>query len=100
MTTLETTSSSAAMQTARKFKVTVVGSGYVGMSLAALLARDSEIVVLDIDADRVDQINNYQSTVADPDIEQLLQEKELFQQPRQNQRLSWGRFCSLCRDSD
>jgi UDPglucose 6-dehydrogenase len=41
-----------------KPKITVVGSGYVGMSLAVLLAQHNDVVVLDIDKDRVDKINN------------------------------------------
>ena len=36
-----------------KTKITVVGSGYVGMSLAVLLAKDNDVKVLDIDAERI-----------------------------------------------
>ena len=60
-----------------KVKVTVVGSGYVGMSLAVLLAQHNEVTVLDIDPERVDQVNRRESTVADPDIEAFLKEREL-----------------------
>lgn len=60
-----------------KVKVTVVGSGYVGMSLAVLLAKHNDVTVLDIDPERVDQVNRRESTVADPDIEAFLKEKEL-----------------------
>ena len=60
-----------------KVKVTVVGSGYVGMSLAVLLAQHNDVTVLDIDPDRVDQVNRRESTVADPDIEAFLKEREL-----------------------
>lgn len=58
-------------------KITVVGSGYVGMSLAVLLAQHNDVVVLDIDASRVEKVNNKQSTVVDADIEAFLAEKEL-----------------------
>ena len=58
-------------------KITVVGSGYVGMSLAVLLARHNDVVVLDIDKDRVDKINNKKPTVADSEIELFLAEKTL-----------------------
>jgi len=58
-------------------KITVVGSGYVGMSLAVLLSRHNDVVVLDVDAARVDKVNNKQSTVADAEIEAFLVEKEL-----------------------
>ena len=60
-----------------KLKVTVVGSGYVGMSLAVLLAQHNDVTVLDIDPERVDQVNRRESTVADPDIEAFLKEREL-----------------------
>ena len=58
-------------------KVTVVGSGYVGMSLAVLLARHNDVIVLDIDSDRVDKINRRESTIADPEIEAFLTGEEL-----------------------
>lgn len=60
-----------------KTKITVVGSGYVGMSLAALLAQHNDVIVLDVDAFRVKKVNNKQSTVADPEIEAFLAGKEL-----------------------
>ena len=60
-----------------KVKVTVVGSGYVGMSLAVLLAQHNDVTVLDIDPDRVDQVNRRESTVADPDIEAFLRDRNL-----------------------
>jgi UDPglucose 6-dehydrogenase len=60
-----------------KTKITVVGSGYVGMSLAVLLSQNNEVTVLDIDSARVDKINNKLSTVADAEIELFLSEREL-----------------------
>lgn len=61
----------------KKIKITIVGSGYVGMSLAVLLAQHNDVVVLDIDIDRVGRINNNESTVEDVDIERFLVEKQL-----------------------
>ena len=61
----------------KKPKITVVGSGYVGMSLSVLLAQHNDVTVLDVDAERVDKINNKQSTVADTEIELSLAEKPL-----------------------
>jgi UDPglucose 6-dehydrogenase len=60
-----------------KVKVTVVGSGYVGMSLAVLLSQHNDVTVLDIDPERVDKVNRRESTVADPDIEAFLKERDL-----------------------
>ena len=61
----------------KKNKVTIVGSGYVGMSLSVLLAQHNDVTVLDIDTARVDKINNNESTVADEDIESFLSSKKL-----------------------
>jgi len=61
----------------KKSKITVVGSGYVGMSLSVLLAQHNDVVVYDIDPLRVDQIKNSQSTIEDPEIEKFLAKKTL-----------------------
>ena len=60
-----------------KAKITVVGSGYVGMSLAVLLAKDNDVKVLDIDAERIQKINNFQSTIVDKDIVKYLSNEKL-----------------------
>jgi len=62
---------------AKKTKITVVGSGYVGMSLSVLLAQHNDVTVLDIDTERVNKINSNQSTVVDTEIELFLAEKPL-----------------------
>ena len=49
----------------------------MGMSLAVLLAQNNDVVVLDVDASRVDRVNNKQSTVADAEIEAFLTNKDL-----------------------
>lgn len=58
-------------------KITIVGTGYVGMSLSVLLAQKNEVIALDIDKVRVDKINNKISTVKDSYIENFLDTKEL-----------------------
>ena len=58
-------------------KITVVGTGYVGMSMAVLLAQHNDVTALDIDAARVELINQGKSTVVDAEIEQYLTDKEL-----------------------
>ena len=52
-------------------KITVVGSGYVGLSLAVLLAQQHSVTTLDIDPSRVALLNNRQPTVSDKDVEQF-----------------------------
>ena len=58
-------------------KITVVGSGYVGISLSVLLAQHNDVTVLDIDPLRVKLINANQSPVADNDIKGFLVNKKL-----------------------
>ena len=60
-----------------KIKITIVGSGYVGMSLAVLLAQNNDVIIHDVDSIRVDKVNKNQSTVGDSDIESFLLKKEL-----------------------
>jgi UDPglucose 6-dehydrogenase len=60
-----------------KTKITVVGSGYVGMSLAVLLAQLNDVIILDLDPVRVNKVNNKKTTISDDEIEKFLVEKEL-----------------------
>ena len=60
-----------------KENITIVGSGYVGMSLSVLLAQHNDVKILEIDSNRVQKINKSKSTVADKDIDLFLAEKEL-----------------------
>jgi UDPglucose 6-dehydrogenase len=61
----------------KRKKIVVVGSGYVGMSLAVLFSQNHDVMVLEISTDRVNSINNLQSTVADLEIERFLSRKNL-----------------------
>lgn len=58
-------------------KITVVGAGYVGLSLAVLLSQYNEVKILDIIKEKVDLINNKKSPIADKEIENFLANKEL-----------------------
>ena len=58
-------------------KITVVGSGYVGMSLAVLLSQHHQVCIYDIDEERVKKINNGISTISDKDIDHFLKSKNL-----------------------
>jgi len=58
-------------------RITVVGTGYVGLSLAVLLAQKHEVVVFDIDPKRVEAVNARRSTIEDAEIETYLASREL-----------------------
>ena len=58
-------------------KITIVGSGYVGLSNAVLLAQKNEVVTLDIVEEKVNLINNKKSPIVDAEIEEYLATKEL-----------------------
>lgn len=58
-------------------RITIVGTGYVGLSNAVLLAQHNEVIALDILQDRVDMINNKISPIIDREIEDYLVNKEL-----------------------
>lgn len=67
-------------------KITVVGTGYVGMSMVALLGQHNEVIALDIDNERVELINQGKSTVKDADIQEFLDERELCVKATMNKK--------------
>ena len=58
-------------------KIAVAGTGYVGLSIAVLLAQHHEVLAVDIIPEKVDMINKHQSPIQDDYIEKYLAEKEL-----------------------
>lgn len=61
----------------RHLKITVAGTGYVGLSMAVLLAQHNEVTSIDIIKERVEMVNNRKSPIVDAEIENFLQHKEL-----------------------
>ncbi len=58
-------------------KITIAGTGYVGLSNAILLAQHNEVIALDIIKEKVDMINSKKSPIIDKEIEDYLANKEL-----------------------
>lgn len=61
----------------KNYKITVVGAGYVGMSISVLLAQNNYVSILDIDIEKINKINNGHSTVEDEYISKYLKEINL-----------------------
>ena len=59
------------------YKISVAGTGYVGLSLATLLAQNNEVTAVDIVPEKVDLINNHKSPIVDKEIEDFLANKDL-----------------------
>ena len=65
------------MKEFKDLKIAVAGTGYVGLSLAVLLAQHHQVTALDIYPEKVEMINNKKSPIRDEYIEKYLAEKEL-----------------------
>jgi UDPglucose 6-dehydrogenase len=58
-------------------KIAVAGMGYVGLSIAVLLAQHNEVTALDIIQEKVDMVNNKKSPIIDKEIQEFLTTKKL-----------------------
>lgn len=61
----------------KDLKIAVAGTGYVGLSMAILLAQHHEVMAVDVVPEKIDLINHRQSPIQDDYIEQYLREKPL-----------------------
>lgn len=70
--------------------ITIAGTGYVGMSLAVLLAQKNKVVAVDIVPERVAMVNNRMSPIRDAEIEEYLATKELDLRATDDWRVAYG----------
>lgn len=61
----------------KDIKIAVAGTGYVGLSIATLLAQHHKVTAVDVIPEKVDMINNHKSPIQDDYIEKYLAEKQL-----------------------
>lgn len=61
----------------KRYNIAVAGTGYVGLSIATLLAQHNRVVAVDVIADKVEKINRRQSPIQDDYIEDYLAHKDL-----------------------
>ena len=64
-------------ESSKPMKIAVAGTGYVGLSIATLLAQKNHVTAVDIIPEKVEMINNKKSPIQDEYIEKYLAEKEL-----------------------
>ena len=74
MNTLFVDSEKTSQVANKRLKIAVAGTGYVGLSLAVLLAQNNDVTALDIIPEKVDKINNFISPIQDEYIEKYLEE--------------------------
>ena len=65
------------MKDFEKLRIAVAGTGYVGLSIATLLAQHHRVTAVDVVSEKVELINNKKSPIQDEYIEKYLSEKEL-----------------------
>ncbi|MBR0392011.1 MAG: nucleotide sugar dehydrogenase [Oscillospiraceae bacterium] len=68
------TATTASIRITRSYKIAVAGTGYVGLSLAVLLAQHNEVTAVDIVPEKVEKLNNFISPIQDEYIEKYLDE--------------------------
>ena len=61
----------------KTYKIAVAGTGYVGMSIATLLAQHHQVTAVDVIPEKVEKINHQVSPIQDEYIEKYLAEKPL-----------------------
>ncbi|MEC8428721.1 MAG: nucleotide sugar dehydrogenase, partial [Pseudomonadota bacterium] len=70
-------------------KIAVAGAGYVGLSNAVLLAQHNDVTLFDVVSEKIDQINNGESPVEDPEIQDFLSNKTLRLQASQDRKTAY-----------
>ena len=83
-------------------KIAVAGTGYVGLSLACLLAKDNIVRAVDILPERVEKVNKKIPTIVDPDIERYFKEENLDLKATLNgeEVYSWAEYVIIAAPTD
>ena len=69
-------------------RVTVIGAGYVGLSLSVALAKHYQVTILEIDQKKIESINNKESFLLDPQISSELLRRDLILKATSNRSMA------------
>ena len=69
-------------------RITVAGTGYVGLSMATLLSQHHEVQAVDLVKEKVEMINARKSPIQDAEIERFFAEKRRMEKPPTGMRIS------------
>ena len=70
-------------------KITVVGTGYVGVSLATLLSQKHEVIALDIDSNKIEKINKRVPIIDDLELKSLFDQVNLNLSATEDRKLAY-----------
>ncbi len=73
---LEQSASAEASAVGQAYRIAVAGAGYVGLSLAVLLAQHNDVTIVDVVPEKVEKLNRFESPIQDEYIERYLSEAE------------------------
>ena len=74
----------------KNLRIAVAGTGYVGLSIATLLAQHHKVIAVDVIPEKIDKINRRKSPIQDEYIERYLAESPRWTAPRPiGTRISW-----------
>ena len=71
-------------------KISVIGTGYVGLSLAVLISQKYEVIAFDVDSEKINLINKKKSFIKDKDLEKYLKKKDLKLQATRNREEAYA----------
>ena len=75
--------------------ITVVGSGYVGMANGVALSQQNNVIILDINSERVNKIRNNESPIEDKLITEFLNSEDLTLTASTNKETAYNHACLL-----
>ena len=83
------------MREYKDIKIAIAGTGYVGLSLATLLAQNHDVIAVDVVPEKIDKINSGKSPIQDEYIEKYLKDGEIEQVICGGENYNGARVCNF-----